>query len=84
MYYLLLLLQVYSSLERDKSHIVNTSWAMLSLMAAGQVIYLFMSVILSFRLAESNGISLIFFDFISWGYGRFVCFFSSLSYVTPL
>lgn len=28
--------KVYSSLERDKSHIVNTSWAMLSLMAAGQ------------------------------------------------
>lgn len=28
--------KVYSSLERDKSHIVNTSWAMLSLIAAGQ------------------------------------------------
>ncbi|CAM6008775.1 unnamed protein product [Sphagnum balticum] len=28
--------KVYSNLEGDKSHIVNTSWAMLSLIAAGQ------------------------------------------------
>lgn len=30
-------MQVYSNLPRGKSHVVNTSWAMLTLMAAGQV-----------------------------------------------
>lgn len=32
-----LMMQVYSNLPGGKSHIVNTSWAMLTLMAAGQV-----------------------------------------------
>lgn len=30
-------IQVYSNLEEGKSHVVNTSWAMLALIDAGQV-----------------------------------------------
>ena len=33
--------QAYTNLDREKSHIVNTAWAMLALMKAGQVITLF-------------------------------------------
>lgn len=30
--------QAYTNLDKEKSHIVNTAWAMLALMKAGQVI----------------------------------------------